>query len=301
MNETDPVGVRHLFAIADLDRGEVDQVLSAAAERGGDWRPSSPFTAGLVFLTSSLRTRSGFAVAVQRLGGAVVDVTEARYDSSMSDPESLDDTLRTLGELCDVLVCRASVSLLDVVHRAAPGCPVINGGDLTGHPTQALIDLWTISQTAGGVDGRRIGLCGDVSMRAARSLLDVLALFAPAEVVLIAPPERMLNEDLIPDPLRTRTTRRDRVDFIDLDVLYLPGLPPGNGPKALSPAQRRVYALGPHTIGSLPSGAVVLSPLPIIDEIDPVVTSDSRVQPWATHRHSTPVRMAILEYVLGRA
>ncbi len=298
MTEGDAPAGNHLLGVSDLDRSTVDHIMSVAEERGDERRRREPFVAGLFFLTSSLRTHVGFAVAARRLGGDVADVTGLRFDEAMSDPESLEDSVRALATVCDVVVCRQSGHLVEVVEALPPGPPVINGGDAVAHPTQALIDLWTIQRLAGGIDGRRIGLCGDLTMRAARSLISILGLFDPAEVVLIAPEERMIDDESVPKKLRGRTARRSATRFDALDVVYLPGLPPGVGETGLTPERRLDYALTPLTIGTLPGAAVVLSPLPIIDEIDPLVMGDPRVRPWATHEHSTPIRMAVLEHVL---
>ncbi len=290
---------RRLLTIGDLGPAGIASICERARTMGDRRRTSTEFITGLVFLSPSLRTRTGFATATMRLGGTVIDVAETRFDASMSEPESVQDTLRTVDELCDVVVVRGRLELADMLAHLGLVTPLINGGDDTDHPTQALIDLWTMEQLVGGVDGRSIGLCGDLTMRSVRSLLEVLAEFRPAEVVLIAPKQRSLDAGAIPPALRGAVSVRDVADFSGLDVLYIPGFPPGRGEQAVPAEVRLGYSLCPSTISTLPDSAVVLSPLPIIDEIHPDVLTDPRVQPWATHHHSTAIRMAVLEHSLG--
>ncbi|TFV66831.1 aspartate carbamoyltransferase, partial [Blastococcus sp. CT_GayMR20] len=156
---------RHLLDIADLADDDLEEVLGEAASGGGIPR-REPFVVGLLFLSSSLRTRTGFAVATARLGGTAVTVDDSRFSGGMSSAESLEDTLRTLAGMVDVVVVRPDRSLNRPLVRAACPAPVVNGGDPGGeHPTQALIDVAAMQRFAGPLEGLHVGISGDLGIR----------------------------------------------------------------------------------------------------------------------------------------
>jgi aspartate carbamoyltransferase catalytic subunit len=287
--------VNHLLRVSDLTDDEVDRVLARASELADGARPAPRgLVLGSLFLTPSMRTRVGFQVAAHRLGGSAVSVDELRVDAAMSAAESFDDALRVLAGMVDVVVTRTpftmSPKLLSLV-----GCPVINGGDDVEHPTQGLIDLAAIERFRGDVRALHIGLCGDLRMRAAASLLQLLARRPPASVTLIYPDGR---EPRLPEGL-AGATRSELAAGKDLDVLVMIGLAPGSGPYRLDEAQRRPYMLDPAGMSALPAGAVVLSPMPVIDEIADAAKADPRVRMYEQSDHAVHVRTAILEFVLG--
>lgn len=290
--------VRHLLDVADLTDAEVDAVLDEAA-RDGAVVSREPFVVGLLFQTSSLRTRTGFAVATARLGGTSVTVEDSRFGAGMSAAESFEDTLRTLAGMVDLVVVRPERPLDRTAVRSEVPVPVINGGDPGGeHPTQALIDATALQRFAGPLDELHIGICGDLGMRGTRSLLALLGRRPPRRLTLIAPPSRQDPGVPLPPALASRTDRRPGGDFADLDVLHLGGLPPGQGPSALDEAARAPFALTPATVGTLPEKAVVLSPMPVIDEIAPELRGDPRVRVFEQSDLGVRVRTAVLRLLL---
>ena len=288
--------IRHLLDVADLTDAELDQILTGP-ELGR--RLASGTVVGLLFLESSLRTRFGFGVAAERLGASALSVGELRYGAEMSSAEAFADTLRAVAGMSDLVVVRAGIGLDR--HRIRKACPtpVINGGDRGGeHPTQALIDVFAMQRFAGPVHELNIGVCGDLTMRASRSLIRLLDRRPPLSLRLIAPPARMAHEVNLGGRLRDRTTVTDCADFSGLDVLLMTGLAPGND-TALTERERQQYALTASSITSLPHHAVVLSPMPVIDEISDEIRGDPRVR---IHDHSdlgVPVRMAVLQLMLA--
>jgi aspartate carbamoyltransferase catalytic subunit len=274
---------------------DVDRLLGRASEFAAGAKPRRRrHVLGSLFLTPSMRTRVGFQVAAHRLGGVAVSVDELRVDSTMSSAESFDDALRVLTGMTDVVVTRTPFTIAPRLLAHAT-CPVISGGDDVEHPTQGLIDLAAIERFRGDVRHLRIGLCGDLRMRAATSLLQILSKRLPASVILIFPDGR---EPQLPTALHPLANRADLAACSELDVLVMVGLPPSSGPARLDDEGRRPYVLDTGLIATMPANAVVLSPMPVIDEISADAKNDSRVRIFQQSDHATYVRMAILEAIL---
>jgi aspartate carbamoyltransferase catalytic subunit len=158
------------------------------------------------------------------------------------------------------------------------------------HPTQALIDLFAIETLAGPIDSLTVALCGDLRMRAARSLLRLFTVRTPRRVIGIT------SEMLLGDaPLSIE--RRHPWDIADVDVLYVVGIPH----EALPLNERESIIIGPRALAVLPSNATILSPMPVIDEISSEVRSDKRIRMFEQNDLSGFVRAAILEYVAHNA
>ena len=297
-----PGSHRHIHTVGDLSDEDVSRILGRAKQLASRQTQVTPmeFEAATVFLTPSLRTRVGFTVAAQRLGARVVDIREARYDSSMSDGESFSDTLRTVSGMVDVIITRTPFGL-DADLLSAACCPVINGGDTHHHPSQALIDLFAITTFAGQPADLTIGVCGDLSMRAVASLLELLDRTPPKRLVLASPPTRRGAADPLPTNLSAVATWSERPDVTDLDVLYLPGLPQGRGHDVLTDEIRERYSFDRGMASSLPRSATVLSPLPVVDEVASECRDDPRIRMFEQSDRSVFIRMAMLERVLSGA
>ena len=291
---------RHLLRIGDLSDSEVTAILAGAREfRSHPDRLAQPsLIIGLLFLSASLRTRVGFATAIARLGGTPVDVVEARFAAEMSAPESFDDTLRTLSGMVDLLVLRTPFVLDRDRIQVEAACPVINGGDGAGeHPTQALIDLFAIEELVGRIGEQHVVICGDLTMRATRSLLRLLTRFPPSRLTLVAPPSRAEHEVDLGPRLRRRTSFGDFGNLPDADILYLPGLPARKGDEHLDGAVRAGYAFGAEAARLLPRRSVVLSPLPVVDEVAEDYRHDPRMRMFEQSDLAVAVRASVLVQV----
>jgi aspartate carbamoyltransferase catalytic subunit len=202
--------------------------------------------------------------------------------------------------MVDLIVVRPGQPLDRALVRAVSPVPVINGGDPGGeHPTQALIDLFAMERLAGPAGELHVGICGDLTLRATRSLLSLLSRLPPRRLTLIAPPGRRDHGVTLSAALASRTDLREKADFSDLDVLLLPGLPEGRGAGRLGAAERAAYALTAQTSGALGPEAVVLSPMPIIDEISDDLRDDRRVRMFEQSDLAVQVRMAVLQWMLA--
>lgn len=297
-------GTRHLFSIDSLSRDEILAILDAAEAYSKAGVGSSDLLGRVVclmFLQTSLRTSMGFDVAVKRLGGDTTLVRGPKGEHGMGCSESLDDALRVISGYCDAVVVRhpSSAALLHALRYVS--VPVINAG--TGddhHPTQALIDLYCIRTRLGRLTDLRIGLVGDLyGSRAARSLIQALVYWPPAEVRLMAPPGRSIDDECISTFGPGIVTSRTTLSADGLDVLYVAGLP---NPQHLAPydiSLRAALGVTPGTLEALPKHGIVLCTLPRIDEIDHVVDEDPKAAYFEQSDGGLRVRMAVMANVMN--
>ena len=225
----------HLLTVDSLNRESVDHLLRVAArmepiaQRRQVTRVLEGAVLGNLFFEASTRTRVSFNAAFCRLGGSVCDTTGFTF-SSMAKGESLYDTSRVMSGYCDAIVMRHPDQGSVAEFAAATNVPVINGGDGPGeHPSQALLDLYTIDkefQRLGkSLTGAHILLTGDLKYgRTVHSLIKLLSLYDPLRITLVSPPGLEMPSKLI-DLVASRGHRieqRDSLanDFADLDVVY---------------------------------------------------------------------------------
>jgi aspartate carbamoyltransferase catalytic subunit len=225
----------HLLTVDSLNRESVDHLLRVAArmepiaQRRQVTRVLEGAVLGNLFFEASTRTRVSFHAAFCRLGGSVCDTTGFTF-SSMAKGESLYDTSRVMSGYCDAIVMRHPDQGSVAEFAAATHVPVINGGDGPGeHPSQALLDLYTIDkefQRLGkSLSGAHILLTGDLKYgRTVHSLIKLLSLYDPLRITLVSPPGLEMPSKLI-DLVASRGHRIEQReslanDFADLDVVY---------------------------------------------------------------------------------
>ncbi len=293
---------RFLHSVDDLTLPEVEAILLRARELEAGASPEATLSGGclgLLFLSPSLRTRVGFAVAASRLGGTYIDILEARRGVSMSQPESFPDTLRAASGMVDAVVMRTPFRVERDVVESDLGSPCINGGDGDGeHPTQALIDLYAMERARGPLAELSVCICGDLTTRVARSLLRLFSRALPRDLLLVAPAGRDDPSIALPEPLASRTRWATLAESSEVDVLYMAGLPEGNGAFRLSAAERLDFTLTADRLRDLRPDALVLSPMPVIDEIAPAARCDPRVGIFAQSDRGVDMRVALLERLL---
>ena len=293
---------RLLLSVDDLDDREIRAILDRAHQLAGGAAPSivqRPLV-GLVFFSESTRTRLGFAAAAARLGGSSLDLRAARDAVGMSAAESFEDTVRTVSGMVDVIVVRTSFDLDRSALANAAAAPLVSGGHgAQEHPTQALLDVLAIESERGPVSEQRITLCGDMTMRASRSLLRLLSRNLPQSLSIVAPPGRRAHGVDLSAELARRTTEVEPEDMGATDVLYLPGLPAGEGDHYLDDDARGTYAATAERMRMLPADAVILCPMPAIDEVDPVTRRDPRLRMFQQSDRGVFLRMSVMEHLLG--
>lgn len=295
-----------IVGVHDLGTEEIRLILDRATSlrAGAASRLARPPLVGLLFLETSLRTRVGFAAAAARLGGQSIDIAERR-GSAVSMPEGWADTLRVVSGNVDLIVARPGRPLDAAQLRPLLVGGFLNGGDAgpcAEHPSQALIDLYAIEQARGPVAQLTVAICGDLRMRAVRSLVRLLGRFPPRRLVAITDPR--LADDGADDgadhgggPRGPDGTIEHRTpwEVDDVDVLYVAGLPHG----ALDESGRARLRVDRKALAALPPDAVVLSPMPVIDEISTTARSDPRIRMFQQSDDAQFVRMALIEALLS--
>ena len=260
-----------------------------------------------LFYEPSTRTSSSFIAAMARLGGRIIPITQGVQFSSVSKGESLRDTIKTLEQYADIIVMRHPMEGAARIASEAASIPVINAGDGVGeHPTQALLDLFTIKEELGRIDDLKISMVGDLRYgRTVHSLTrllmqyDVSLRYVSPEILRL--PMTLMN-DLIDHKIKVRETH-DVADIIaTADVLYMTRVQKERfSDPALYEAVKDCYVITPELMQQAKDDMVVMHPLPRVGEIPESVDSDPRAAYFRQVRNGMYVRMALLAAVLGRA
>ncbi len=281
-----------LFALAD----NMERVLA----RGGtsDYRGR---IMALLFYEHSTRTRFSFESAMLRLGGSILATESAHQFSSVMLGETLEDTVRVVSNYSDVIVIRSDEVGGAARAAAVASVPVINAGDGKGgqHPTQALLDLYTIHREIKTIDGVKIAMVGNLADgRTVRSLSYLLSKFERVKLYFIAPKQLRMRQDII-DYLHHHNVWYTEEEYLrkiinEVDVVYMTRL----GPSEREGVEPKHFFMDESLMKLLPSKAIVMHPLPRASEISPEVDADPRSAYFRQTRNGILVRMALLASVL---
>lgn len=261
-----------------------------------------------LFYEPSTRTRLSFESAMLRLGGEVVSTENARDFSSAIKGETLEDTVRIVAGYADCIVLRHPEDGAAARAAAISPVPVINAGDGRGeHPTQALLDLFTIRAELGRLDRLHVVMAGDLANgRTVHSLARLLAQY-PGQRVTLAAPRRVRMPPEAVAWLRRSGVVVDESDDLraavaNADIVYQTRVQTERLEEPWPGAEDEVrrFRVTPDVMRSLPARAIVMHPLPRVGEIDPAIDPDPRAAYFRQARNGIPVRMALLAMVLGR-
>lgn len=292
---------RDVISIRDLSREYIEDVLYHAQQI----RPDPDLLQGRVmaslFFEPSTRTQLSFATAMQRLGGRVIGFSGTE-STSVVKGESLQDTVRTVEKYADVIVMRHPLEGSARLVADTVAIPVINAGDgANQHPTQTLMDLFTIKKFHNRLDDLTIGLVGDLKYgRTVHSLATALTRFRKITLRLISPP----NLRMPPSVLKELTgvvpyTETDELDLRDLDVVYVTRIQRERFPDIEEYEKvKGAYVINLKTCEMLKPNAILLHPLPRVDEIAPEVDMLPQAKYFDQVQNGVPVRMALLKLVL---
>lgn len=301
--------MRHIVAVDQFDRAWIES-LFAEADRLRSDREKLDLLRGRVLATlfyePSTRTRLSFESAMIRLGGQVISTENAREFSSAIKGESVEDTIRIVSGYADGIVIRHFEMGAAARAASVSPVPIINGGDGPGeHPTQALLDLYTIHNELGRIDDLKVALVGDLRFgRAARSLALLFRQTSNVELVFVAPDAVPMGDD-VKDALDTagvawREERHLTSAMANVDVVYQTRI---QRERFATPEEyagaRGVYIITPENMHVLPDHAIVMHPLPRVDEIHPDVDSDPRAAYFRQAHNGVFIRMALLHQLLG--
>jgi len=259
-----------------------------------------------LFYEPSTRTSSSFIAAMERLGGQVIPITQGVQFSSVTKGESLEDTIRTLEQYADVIVLRHPDigSATRAAHAA--DIPIINAGDGAGeHPTQALLDLFTIQDELGTVDNLKIAMVGDLRFgRTVHSLTKLLTLF-DVSLRYVSPdilriPMNILNP-VIDAGIDVRETNDVSEVIEQCDVLYVTRVQKERFTDMTEyDGVKSYYEITPELMQRAKDKMIVMHPLPRVGEISEAVDDDPRAAYFRQVKNGMFIRMALLAEVLGR-
>lgn len=259
-----------------------------------------------LFYEPSTRTSSSFTAAMERLGGSVIPINEVHY-SSVAKGESLPDTVRTLECYADVIVLRHPEVGASAIAAKYASKPIINAGDGIGeHPTQALLDLFTIVEELGQVDGLEITLLGDLKFgRTVHSLARLLSLFE-VHMNYISPDILRMPEEIIAELNDVSLPQAEyhtlEPIIAQTDVLYVTRVQKERfSDLALYDSVKEAYVITPQTLSLAKDRMIVMHPLPRVGEISIDLDDDPRSAYFRQMEYGLYVRMALLAMVLGKA
>jgi len=290
-----------VISIRDFGREEIEQVLARAREIEPDPTLLRGKIMASLFFEPSTRTQLSFAAAMERLGGEVIGFagTEA---TSLQKGESLRDTIKIVERYADIIVIRHPLEGSARFAADIAEVPVINAGDgANQHPSQTLLDLFTIKKFCGRIDGLHIGMVGDLKYgRTVHSLATALTNFDGVRLRLIAPPLlRMppkILEEITP---QVEFEEREELDLEGLDVVYITRIQRERFPDIEEYEKvKGAYVLDLEACARLKPEAILLHPLPRVDEIALQVDSLPQAKYFEQAAHGIPVRMALLSLIL---
>lgn len=284
-----------LMELFDRSRG-----MEHVVARGGSLDYQNRIMATL-FYAPSTRTRLSFEAAMHRLGGRVLSTEQARAFSSEVEGEQVEDSIRIISGYSDVIVIRHHEA--GGAERAAlvSSVPVINAGDGTGgqHPTQALLDLYTIYRER-PLDGLSIAIVGELDKgRTARSLAYLLAKFDRVKMYFVSPPELQMKSDIL-DYLEEHNIHYELESDLncvigEVDVVYQTRIRPN---RVRDAGSLKRYAIDSSVVQRMKPDALILHPLPRTVELDKSVDDDPRALYFRQARNGLYVRMALLTMLL---
>jgi aspartate carbamoyltransferase len=304
---------KDILSVKQFSRGDLEYIIEVAhemrimVERIGTFDLLKGKILANLFYEPSTRTSSSFMAAMERLGGAVIPISEVRY-SSVAKGESLPDTVRTLECYADVIVLRHPE--VGAAALAAKFCrkPVINAGDGVGeHPTQALLDAFTIYEELGRLDNLKITMLGDLKYgRTVHSLARLLTLFKGITLNYVSPdilrmPKDIMDEVAQKGVAQTEDTTLKKV-LPKTDVLYVTRVQKERFDNHVEYEKvKSAYVIAPSIMKAAKKKMIVMHPLPRVTEISREFDDDARAAYFRQMEYGLYVRMALLAMVLGKA
>ncbi|MFA5412284.1 MAG: aspartate carbamoyltransferase [Candidatus Micrarchaeia archaeon] len=294
-----------LISFRDLDKGTVEKIFGIAEDIDRQLeRKKVEKLEGIMatlFFEPSTRTKLSFQSSAERLGLQVVDFLADR--SSLKKGESFTDTIRTVDGYCDVIAMRHPAEGAARLAAEVAEAPVLNGGDgANQHPTQTLLDLYTIRKLKGKIAGLNVHLVGDLKhARTMHSLVYGLGMFG-AKVTMVAPKGLELEEHIIHEAEKKfnfKMESRDAIDLKDADVLYVCRVQEERFADKYEAAKvKKEFTISADYIRKGKKDLVIMHPLPKIDEIPPEVDAMPQAKYFEQARNGIPIRMACIKMLL---
>ena len=263
-------------------------------------------TIATLFYEPSTRTRLSFETAAQKLGLSVITAENAAESSSNAKGESIEDSIKTVSNYADIIVMRhpetGSVDRVAAVSKI----PIINAGDGSKgqHPTQALLDLYTIIREMESPDGKIIALVGALKYyRPSRSLATLLALYKPAKIILVSPKSLKMQDDIKQLLINAHIPIVETEDFDtavrETDILYQNRIPKEYFAKDSQYQEYKGrYILDSQKAETMKLTSIIMHPLPRVDEIDPLVDTNPRAVYFRQAENGLYIRMALIDMIM---
>lgn len=299
---------KHIISIKDFSRDEIDFVLEKSQIM--EKRLNSSKTGSLMkdkilanlFFEPSTRTRMSFEAAIKRLGGTTIGFNLSEITSEVKG-ETVIDTVRIAEGYADIIVIRHPVEGSSRLASEYVEIPVINGGDgANQHPTQTLLDLYTIRKEFGGIDGLSICIIGDLKYgRTVHSLTTALESY-DVNLRLISPAELKMSRNLVRE-LEERgigIKETSKLSLEECDIIYATRIQKERFPDPQEYERvKDAYVLNLETIKGIRDNAIIMHPLPRVTEISAEIDKTKYARYFQQARNGLPVRMALLCLVSG--
>ena len=307
MSKVESFAGRDIVSIRDLSRGDMDHILDMAEVMEPLAREGSDMLHGKImatlFFEPSTRTRLSFESAMTRLGGAALGFAETK-GTSVEKGENLADTVRVVENYADVLVIRHPLEGAARMAAEFSKMPVINAGSgAEEHPTQALLDLYTIRKELGKIDGLNIGLVGDLRYgRTVHSLAYALSQYR-VNLFLISPEILRTRKEVLEEVSKrvdVKETTSLTQPLRELDVIYMTRVQKERfADLAEYEKVKGAYRLTADELAKAKKTSIVMHPLPRLDEVDPDVDATGHARYFPQVGYGVVLRMALLALLLG--
>ena len=298
--------MKHLVESQQFDRESLKKLfeLADALEKKRDNSLKGKILASL-FYEPSTRTRFSFEAAMLNLGGSVISTENAKEFSSASKGESLEDSIRVVNQYADVIVLRHPEAGASARAAAVSDIPVINAGDGAGqHPTQGLLDLYTVIRELGRVRGLHIAAVGDLKNgRTIRSFAYLLGKYRGVTLTFVSPPELKVGDDIKEYLTRHNVAFSETQDLEkvmkEADVVYQTRVQKERfADVAEFERLRNSFIITRKMADSMKEGAIIMHPLPRNEEIAKDVDSSPHAMYFSQARYGFFIRMALLKMML---
>ena len=299
---------KSLISIGDFSKEEILHVLEVA--KGFEKDRCRNFLEGKVigslFFEPSTRTRLSFETAVNRLGARVIGFSDAT-NTSVSKGETLKDTIKMVSNYVDMIIMRHPLEGSSRYASEVASVPVVNAGDgANQHPSQTLLDLYSIMQTQGTLEGLVINMTGDLKYgRTTHSLLQAMSHFNPT-FIFTSPDELKMPDEykrfLDSKGIQYTETSSLYEHLNDCDILYMTRVQQERFTDPMEYERvKDVYRLEAQMLGNVKKNMKILHPLPRVNEIDQNVDETPYAYYFKQAENGLYVRMAIISYLLGYA
>lgn len=301
------MSTKSIVSITDYSKEQILSILDHAAtfEANPNQTILNGKVAATLFFEPSTRTRLSFETAVNRLGGRVIGFSDASTSSSAKG-ETLNDTIRMVANYADIIIMRHFLEGAARYASEVSSVPVINAGDGSNqHPTQTMLDLYSIMKTQGRLDNLKITMVGDLKYgRTVHSLLIAMAHFAPT-FCFVAPDELKMPEEykLFCDKNGIKYEEKTEFDaevINSADILYMTRVQKERFTEVMEYEKvKNVYTLHNRMLDHSKENLRILHPLPRVNEIDMDVDSNPKAYYFDQARNGLYVRQAIISNALG--